>query len=161
MYLKGRTILDGVCYHILARGNQKQQIFIREKDYKEYIKRVKRYKRRHKFKLYGYCLMPNHVHLVGEIKKKENPSKFMQGITRSYTVYFNKAYSKVGHLWQARFKSKVIVRDEYLINCICYIELNPVRANLVHIPHEYKWSSYTERNLSVAKEKQILDTLRL
>lgn len=142
-----RIILDNVFYHIMVRGNQKQATFIDKNDFLEYLKRITFYKKRYRLKLYGFCLMPNHVHLIGEVSKKENLAKFMQCLTRSYTAYFNKKYQKVGHLWQGRFNSKVIVKDEYAINCINYIELNPVRSGIVKDPTEYSWSSYKERNL--------------
>jgi putative transposase len=161
MSINARCILDGVCYHIITRGNQRQKIFRKEGDYRGYLEKLKKYKRRHKFRLYGFCLMPNHVHLIGEIDEKENLAKFMHGINRSYTAYFNKEYKKVGHLWQGRFKSKIIVKDEYLINCINYIELNPIRANMAQSPNEYRWSSYIERNLGLASGEQILDILSL
>lgn len=80
MSVSVRIILEGACYHIITRGNQRQKVFVQEKDHEEYIERLKHYKRKYKFKLYGYCLMPNHVHLIGEIEQKQNLSKFMQGI---------------------------------------------------------------------------------
>ena len=130
-----RILIDSACYHIIARGNQKQRIFKDDIDFSQYLKRVKKYKKKYSLKLYCFCLMPNHVHMVCEIKNKENLSKFMQGLTRSYTGYFNKKYGKVGQLWQGRFKSKVIIRDKYLIDCINYIELNPIRAEIVKAAH--------------------------
>lgn len=85
----------------------------------------------------------------------------MQGVSRSYTAYFNKRYKKVGHLWQDRFKSKVIVKDNYLIDCIHYIELNPVRANLVKTAADYEWSSYRERILAQGINGKLLDELQI
>ncbi len=142
-----RLLVENACYHLIARGNQKQRIFMDEKDYQEYLGRVKIYKKKFDLRLYGYCLMPNHVHLVGQIEVAKNLSKFMHAITRSYTAYFNDKYAKVGHLWQGRFKNMVIVKDQYLVDCISYIELNPVRAKIANTPYEYPWSSYRERAL--------------
>jgi len=105
--------------------------------------------------------MPNHVHLLGEIHKKENLAKFMHGVNRSYTGYFNEKYQAVGHLWQGRFKSKLIIKDAYLLDCLTYIELNPIRATIVERPSEYKWSSYKERNLGIEKDNCFLDDLSL
>lgn len=122
---------------------------------------IKRVKRILAFRLYGYCLMPNHIHLVEEPEQPRDLAKFMQRINRSSTAYFNGKYKKVGHLWQGRFKSKVTVKDRYLIDCINYIELNPVRAAMVSAPQQYCWSSYKERNLGVDKEMQMLDNLNL
>ena len=113
-----RLLLKNACYPVITRGNQKQQAFLDEKDYSAYFSRLKKYKKRFKFLLYGFCLMPNHIHLLGEPKEARNLAKTMQGLNRSYTAYFNKRYKKVGHLWQGRFKSKVIVKNNYLIECI-------------------------------------------
>jgi len=97
-----RLLLANACYHIITRGNQRQQVFLEERDYKAYLLSLRRYKKRYGFLLYGFCLMPNHIHLVGEPKELKGLAKFMQGLTRSYTAYFNRKYKKVGHLWQGR-----------------------------------------------------------
>ncbi|MDP3791417.1 MAG: transposase [Candidatus Omnitrophota bacterium] len=154
-----RIVLDNVLYHIMTRGNQKQKVFIEESDFGEYLDRVRRYKRKYKFRLYGFCLMPNHIHLIGAVEDKENLAKFMHGINRSYTSYFNEKYHKVGHLWQGRFNSKIITMDPYAIDCMNYVELNPVRAEMVRMPSEYRWSSYRERNLG--GNNDLLDSLEL
>jgi len=145
---KTRLLIKNACYHIYTRGNQKQNVFIENNDFEFYLSQLKRYKRKYLFRLYGYCLMLNHIHLVGEPLDPQKLSKMMQCLQRSYTAYYNKKYNKVGHLWQDRFKTKVIAKDEYLIGCIAYVEQNPTRANLVANPKEYKFSSYVERNLS-------------
>jgi len=111
--------------------------------------------------LYGYCLMPNHIHLIGEPVYPEKLPKFMQCLHRSYTAYFNKKYNKVGHLWQGRFKAKLIAKDQYLIHCIAYVEQNPVRAKLINSPNEYEFSSYSERNLNNYLSYKLLDKLFL
>lgn len=156
-----RLLIKGACYHITARGNQRQQVFFDEKDYKRYLRLLRRFKRKFAFSLYGYCLMPNHIHLIGEPKVSVNMAKFMQGLSRAYTAYFNKRYKKVGHLWQGRFKSKVIVKDNYLIDCIHYVELNPVRAKIVNSAGEYRWSSCQERLLGKSALILLLDQLQL
>lgn len=156
-----RILLDNVCYHIITRGNQRQRIFRCEKDYEEYLQRLRKYKKRYNFLLYGYCLMPNHIHMVGEVNPPSKLSRFMSSLLRSYTAYFNRRYDKEGHLWQGRFKSKIIAKDKYLIDCISYIELNPVKTNIVDSIHEYEWSSYGERALEEDKEKHLLDDLIL
>jgi len=142
-----RILLENVCYHIIARGNQKQQIFVELVDYEEYLKLLRRYRTRYCFKLYGYCLMINHIHLIIEPKASQELPKIMQGLNQSYTVWFNEKYNKVGHLWQNRFKSMVIKKDEYLLTCINYIEFNPVRSNAAKEPFEYPWCSYKARLL--------------
>ena len=105
--------------------------------------------------------MPNHIHLLGEISIISDLSHFMSSLQRSYTAYFNKKYNKVGHLWQGRFKTKVIIKDRYLFDCINYIESNPAKANIVSNIGEYKWSSYTERTLDENNEKPLVNNIVL
>ncbi|MFH1478683.1 MAG: transposase [Candidatus Omnitrophota bacterium] len=156
-----RLLIKNSCYHIIARGNQKQVIFKSNLDYEEYLKRISHYKVKYQFKLYSFCLMPNHIHMIGQIEKEKNLSKFMHGLNRSYTAYFNEKYNKVGYLWQGRFKSKIITKDKYLIDCLTYIELNPVRANIVTTPYEYKWSSYKERVLKITSNGRLINALAI
>lgn len=156
-----RFLLKHACYHLITRGNQRQVVFLDENDYREYLARLRLYKKRHPFLLYGYCLMPNHVHLVGKPQELQNLAKFMQGVSRSYTAYFNKRYKKVGHLWQGRFKSRVIAKDGYLVDCIQYVEHNPIRTHLSKSAGEYHWSSYQERALKSTDSKKLLNEIQL
>lgn len=150
-----RITMENACYHIITRGNQKQLVFMEPVDYKRYLSILAKYKRKYKFKLYCFCLMPNHVHLIMEVKNPLLLSKIMRGLNLSYVLYFNSKYQKVGHLWQDRFKSKIIEKDAYLLECINYIETNPLRANLVSRLNEYHWSSYNFK----AMNTDILDNL--
>jgi len=136
-----RITIENACYHIITRGNQKQTVFKDPADYQKYLLLLSKYKRKYGFKLYCFCLMPNHVHLVIEVNKTKDLNKIMRGMNLSYTLYFNMKYEKVGHLWQDRFKSKVIEKDAYLLECIKYIENNPIRASLVSSADEYLWGS--------------------
>lgn len=128
--------------HILTRGNNRQKVFENAKDYQAYLNFIKTYKQEHQFLLYHYCLMPNHVHLIIETTPKTDLAKFMKQLNLAYLYHYKKRYSHYGHLWQGRYKSLLISKDEYLITCGRYIELNPVRAKLVNDPKDYKWSSY-------------------
>jgi len=143
-----RILLDNACYHVINRGNQKQNIFQEEPDFEKYLEILRHYKKKYNFKLYAYCLMPNHIHLVIDIRKTSDLAKIMQGLTQTYTVWFNNKYNKVGRLWQGRFKSMLIQKDKYLIDCLRYIELNPVRADITSSPADYSWSSWQERTLT-------------
>jgi putative transposase len=158
---KTRLLINNACYHIYSRGNQKQIVFKDRNDFEFYLQQLKHYKRKYAFLLYGYCLMPNHIHIVGEPIKSEIIPKFMQCLQRSYTAFYNKKYNKVGHLWQDRFRAKVIAKDRYLIDCIAYVEQNPVRANLTKNIKDYKFSSYVERNLTEARYSKLTDKLTL
>ena len=142
-----RILLDNACYHIINRGNQKQAIFLEENDYKDFLRLLKHFKNKHGFKLFGYCLMPNHIHLIMQPKESKDLSEIIKVLTQTYTLSFKKKYNKPGHLWQGRFKSKIVMKDNYFLECVYYVEMNPVRARLVSSPAEYLWSSYRERVL--------------
>ncbi|OIO38979.1 MAG: hypothetical protein AUJ75_01975 [Candidatus Omnitrophica bacterium CG1_02_49_10] len=154
-----RLYIKGACYHIMTRGNNKQKIFLRDDDYLVYLAIVKKVKKACNISIYGYCLMPNHIHIVAEPLKPKEISKAMHRINRAYTAYFNANHSKVGQLWQGRFKSKVILKDRYLIDCIEYVELNPIRAGLTKSPNDYRWCSFAERVLF--ENNGILDGLKI
>ena len=140
-----RLIINNASYHIMVRGNQKQITFIEEEDFAKYLDLLRHYKREYGFKLYGYCLMPNHVHLILEVEDGIDLSKIMQGLNQAYTLWFNKKYAKVGHLWQGRYKSMVIQKNKYMLDCLEYVELNPIRANISKSPFDYPWSSWKAR----------------
>lgn len=129
-------------YHICVRGNNKQDIFLDNEDREEYLKRVRNYVERYKMRIYAYCLMTNHVHLL-IYDNDQDISKFMQGLSLSYVIYFNKKYGRTGHLFQDRFTSVIMKNDMQLMYVSRYIHLNPVRANMVDRAAEYRWSSYS------------------
>jgi len=155
-----RAFMDHSCYHIITRGNQRQRVFMRDKDYIRYLEILKKAKQRYDILLYSYCLMPNHVHLLIETESSHNMSKFMQWLNRGYSAYFNASYKTVGHLWQGRFISKPILKDQYMTHCANYIESNPLRVKISMVDNiaDYKWSSYRERCLS--SEVAVLDEIR-
>ena len=100
-----------------------------------------RMKQKYDYKLYGYCLMDNHIHLTID-SNGSDISTIMKSINVSYVIYFNKKYRRCGHLFQDRFKSEVVESDRYLVELSRYIHLNPVRAKVVINASDYKWSSY-------------------
>jgi len=141
MARKPRIEYEGAFYHVITRGNQRQRVFKDRDDYKRYLTILADYKVRYDYVLYAYVLMSNHVHLL--IETKEKPlSKILQGINQSYTVYFNKRYRMVGHLFQGRYKAILCEKDAYLLSLVKYIHLNPMRARVVKRFEEYPWSSH-------------------
>ena len=141
MARKPRIEYEGAFYHVIARGNQRQKVFKDRYDFLKYIEILLSYKRRYHCYLYCYVLMNNHIHLL--IETREIPlSKILQGVSQSYTMYFNRRYKTVGHLFQGRYKAILCDRDEYLLTLVKYIHLNPVRAKVVKTPNEYEWSSH-------------------
>lgn len=141
MARKSRIEYNGAFYHVITRGNQRQKIFKDKQDYTKYLKILSDYKGRYKYLMYAYVLMNNHVHLL--IQTQETPlSKILQGINQRYTIYFNKKYKTIGHLFQGRYKAILCNKDEYLLILLKYIHLNPVRAGIVKDADKYEWSSH-------------------
>ncbi|MFH1369342.1 MAG: transposase [Elusimicrobiota bacterium] len=137
-----RILPDQGVMHIITRGNNRQVVFRNEVDFKHYLYLLSLYKEEHRFELYHYCLMSNHVHLIIETTLQTNLPKLMKQINLSYMHFFRKKYRYYGHFWQDRYKSLLIEKDNYLLACGKYVELNPVRAGIVVSPEEYPWSSY-------------------
>jgi putative transposase len=137
-----RIAFPSMLYHIISRGNNRESVFEEKEDFEKYLEICRRYKDQYGFKLYHWVLMNNHIHLLIETKENGSLSKVMQGINLAYTLWFNRKKGKVGHLWQDRYKSAVVEKDNYLLECGRYIERNPLRARLVKDPEEYPWSSY-------------------
>ena len=137
-----RLLIDGGIYHVLTRGNNGQAVFKDPADYQRYLQLLATYKQEHALRVYHFALMPNHVHLILEVQFGRTLSKAMLGLNLSYSLFYRKRYGYSGHLWQGRFKSLLIERDSYLLECGRYVELNPVRAGLVQDPRSYPWTSY-------------------
>ena len=137
-----RIIVPNIPFHVLDRGNNRQIVFRENEDFAYFLKLLKRYKKELKFKLYHFCLMPNHIHFVIESTVEGSLPRIMMRLTLAYSSYFNKKYEGVGHVWQGRYKSSLIDKDNYFIWCGLYVELNPVRARLVVGPEDWQWSSY-------------------
>lgn len=155
MARKPRIEFEGALYHVITRGNQRRRVFKRPEDYSKYLDILAHYKRRYKYSLYGYVCMSNHVHLL--IQPQAVPlSKILQGINQSYTMYFNRKYRTVGHLFQGRYKAILCDKDEYLLSLIKYLHHNPVRAGIAKNPEEYPWSS--ERSYLGKNPKDGIDT---
>lgn len=129
-------------YHIMNRGNNHLPIFTCGDDYNFYLTKLADLKHEHPFELYHYCLMDTHIHLLVKILAESDFSNFSKRLNLTYSSYFQRRYGFNGHFWQGRFKSQLIDSDPYLIQCGKYIELNPVRAQIVEKPEDYLWSSY-------------------
>lgn len=138
-----RLVIAGYPCHIILRGNNRCAVFHSDKNRRFFIECIEDAKKRTKSKLYAYCLMTNHTHLLIEPSSEDGIAKMIQSVGRRYVQYINQAYKRTGTLWEGRFKSSLISKDEYLLACSRYIELNPVRAKMVEKPGDYPWSSYS------------------
>ncbi|MFH1479444.1 MAG: transposase [Candidatus Omnitrophota bacterium] len=127
-------------HHITQRGNYGQKVFLNDKDKELYLSWVNEYSEKYGTLLLANCLMPTHVHFIGMPLKEDSLAKTFNTAHMRYAQYFNKKMGVKGHLWQNRFYSCVLDQD-HLVAAAKYIERNPVRANLVDKPWEWKWSS--------------------
>jgi len=128
--------------HLIQRGNNRQACFISDEDHGAYAGWLKEYSHKYKVEIHAWVMMTNHVHLLCTPRQEGGVSKMMQSLGRRYVQYFNVEYRRSGTLWEGRFKSCLIQEERYLLEVYRYIELNPVRAEMVTDPGEYRWSSY-------------------
>lgn len=142
-----RIHAPGLLYHILSRGNQRQDVFLDDQDFRAYLHRVEETHARLPFRLYAYALMSNHLHLLVEVGSTPI-SKIMQTLQQRYTQHFNKKHKKIGHVFHGRFKAIICQRDDYLLELVRYIHLNPVRAGIVKDPDDYPWTSHASYTAS-------------
>ena len=132
----------GVPVHIIQRGNNRQVCFVSNEDHGAYANWLKEYSEKYKVDIHAWVMMTNHVHLLCTPRQEEAVSRMMQALGRRYVRYFNFEYQRSGTLWEGRYKSCLVQEERYLLEVYRYIELNPVRAEMVTDPGEYRWSSY-------------------
>ena len=138
MARKPRIEYPHALYHVIARGNRQESVFLSRADFSKYLSLIKRYKKEYGFLLYAYALMRNHIHLLVEVS--DTPlSKIMQGVQQTYTHFFNWKYGKTGHVFQGRYKAVLCQKDPYLLELMRYIHLNPIRAKIVNDLSKYAW----------------------
>ena len=125
----------------MSRGNAKQDIFLDDEDYRTFLRLLHHVRTRLDWQIWAYCLMPNHHHLLLETPVP-NLSIGMHDLNSAYSVAFNQRHTRVGHVFQGRFKALVVDKDRYLIALARYLVLNPVRAHLCQAPEVWPWSSY-------------------
>ena len=128
-------------YHVINRGVAQMRIFEEAVDYEYFEELMCFYAKSFGITIHNYCLMSNHYHILLEIQG-ENLSKFMRQLNMNYSIYFNKKNKRTGHLWQGRFKSWYVTDEAYLYTLMCYIEQNPLKANMVKDIEKYPYSSY-------------------
>lgn len=137
-----RLVVPHQPHHVIQRGNDRQLIFRDADDYHAFLKWLREATKQFKVAIHAYVLMPNHLHLLATPSDKLGLGRMMQWIGRYYVPYFNHKYSRIGTLWQGRYRATVIDSERYFMTCSAYIELNPVRAGLGSSPSDHEWSSY-------------------
>lgn len=142
MARKPRFNLIGVPQHVIQRGNNREPCFFTETDYRYYVECLEESAKKFGCLIHAYVLMKNHVHLLVTPQIDCGVSQMMQSVGRKYVRYINYEYQRTGTLWEGRYKASLVDPESYLLTCMQYIELNPVRAGMVELPGEYKWSSF-------------------
>jgi REP-associated tyrosine transposase len=135
-----RLEASGCLYHVVARGNERRDVFLDDVDRCEYLRRLAEYRDRFRFELFSYCLMRNHVHLAIR-RGPATLGTIMHALQSSYTQWFNRRHDRVGHLFQGRYYAALVDQDRYLLTLLRYIHLNPVAAGICSLPEQYVWSS--------------------
>jgi putative transposase len=135
-----RVVIPGIPHHITQRGNGRQQTFFEEADYALYLDLLAGAAERAQAKIWAYCLMPNHVHIILVPSDEHGLSRTFGELHRRYTGYINARRRTTGHLWQGRFGS-VAMDEEHLYHALRYVSLNPVRARMVSNAEDWRWSS--------------------
>jgi len=137
-----RLALPGYPHHVIQRGNNRQPIVLDETDRRMLYSLWLEESQRHKVAVNAYVLLDNHFHMLLTPPSDEAMSLMMQSVGRSYVRYFNKRHNRSGTLWEGRYKSSLIDSEGYLLTCMAYIDLNPVRAGLAESAEDFSWSSY-------------------
>jgi len=138
-----RIVLPGFPHHVRQQGHNLQPVFVERQDFQFYIDTLAEWKLELGCKVYAFCLMTNHVHLIVDPgNSAENLGRLMKRIAGRYTRRINRLEQRSGTVWNGRYRSSPIDTDGYLMACSRYVELNPVRASMVASPGDYPWSSY-------------------
>lgn len=152
MARKPRALIKGGIYHVTSRGNERQAIFRDDRDRERFLDSLADSAATYQVRIYLYCLMPNHLHLLVETPLG-NLDRFMGSLLTGYTVYFNRRHQRVGHLMQGRYGAQVVEGNEYLLKLSRYIHLNPVQIYKIRelplnerlrLLRDYRWSSFRE-----------------
>ncbi|MDD2893356.1 MAG: transposase [Halothiobacillaceae bacterium] len=146
---RARITVAGVPHHVVQRGHNRQATFFADEDYFAYRHSLKEGAQRYRCSIHAYALMTNHVHLLVTPTNEDGLSSLMRYLGSRYVQYVNFVYRRSGTLWEGRFKSSLVDQEQYLLTCYRYIELNPVRANMVAQPQDYRWSSYASHALGM------------
>ena len=137
-----RLTLPGYPHHIIQRGNNRQAIFTTVADYQYLLTLLDENAKKFAVDIHAYVLMTNHFHLLATPQTDTGLPQMMQAVGRSYVRYFNDLQTRTGTLWDGRYRSTLIQTDRYLLACMAYIDLNPVRAGMVTEARDYAWSSH-------------------
>ncbi len=138
---KPREFVAGGIYHVFNRGNNRKTLFEEKLDYECFMGMLKKGQGRDRVKIYHYCLMSNHYHLLIKSEEAESLPRFMHWVQLGYARYYKKKYGTTGHVFEERYRSPRIAEESYYLQCGRYIERNPVKARIVVKAEDYPYSS--------------------
>lgn len=144
-----RNYINTTFFHIMVQGLNKEFIFNKDEDKKQYLKFVNKIKKEVNIMIISYCIMDNHIHILVKTNATDQLSKFMHKVNTLYAIYYNQKYNRVGYVFRDRYKSQIIYSEKQLYTCINYIHNNPVKAKICKFPCEYEYSSYNEYRKNV------------
>ena len=142
-----RTIDDGLVFHAINRGNNRADVFGDDGDRIAFLEALGKTKDRYPLRLFGYCVMTNHFHLLLRPEAGQSISRILQSLTVAHTWRYHKRHHSSGHVWQGRFKSPVVQDDDHLLVVLRYIEANPLRAKMVADLADHRWSSFLHHGM--------------
>ena len=137
-----RLTLAGYPHHVIQRGNDRRAIFVDDTDRRQYLAALKEVAAAAGLQVHAYVLMPNHAHLLLTPARAEDLGRAVQALGRRYVRWFNDRHRRKGALFEGRYRSSVVDADHYLLACMRYVEMNPVRARLCDRPADFPWSSH-------------------
>ncbi|TXI62126.1 MAG: transposase [Limnohabitans sp.] len=137
-----RLTVAGYPHHVIQRGNDRQSIVRDDQDRLRLLELWFEHARTFKVAIHAWVIMDNHFHLLATPETQEGLPQMMQAVGRAYVRYFNLRHQRTGTLWEGRYRSNLIESERYLLACMVYIDLNPVRAGMVAQPEDFRWSSY-------------------
>jgi len=135
---RARIAIAGIPWHVIQRGNNRSACFYAEEDYRRYLETLQEQATRHGCAIHAYVLMTNHVHLLLTPNRPDGVALLMKHLGQRYVQYINRTYRRSGTLWEGRFRSCLTQREDYVLSCYRYIELNPVRSDMVRHPRDYR-----------------------
>ena len=158
-----RLNIPNIPQHVIQRGNNRQVCFFAQQDYSVYLDKLGHYANKFSVSVHAFTLMTNHVHILMTPTTEKGVSNLMQSLGRCYVMYINKTHNRSGTLWEGRYKSTLVDSEHYFLTVSRYIELNPVRANMVKHPAEYPWTSYhhnaLDKNIQLITSHPCYDAL--
>ena len=139
-----RLTVAGYPHHVIQRGTNRQRIVVDDIDRQRLLDLWQQHALEFGVDIHAYVIMDNHFHLLVTPQHSDSLPRMMQAVGRSYVRHFNLRHGRTGALWEGRYRSNLIESEHYLLNCMIYIELNPVRAGMVVQARDFRWSSHRQ-----------------